>query len=99
MPQGQGPEAVWQRFLEDNRWIFGGSLSLQFLASWDEKRLEQVVVGSSIGSVGKRADALLRTTSLVHSMIFVEIKHHRTKLLGEEYCGSVDGLSLRQLRL
>jgi antiviral defense system Shedu protein SduA len=85
IPQGQGPEAVWQRFLEDNQWIFGSSLSLQFLASWDEKRLEQVVVGSSIGSVGKRVDALLRTTGLVHSMIFVEIKHHRTKLLEEEY--------------
>jgi Domain of unknown function (DUF4263) len=85
IPQGRGPEAVWQGFLEENRWILGGSLTWQFLTSWSEQHLEQVVVGSSVSGVGKKADALLHTAGLVRSLVFVEIKHHRTKLLGEEY--------------
>jgi hypothetical protein len=32
IPPGRGKEAVWQKFLEDNRWILGGSLAGQFLA-------------------------------------------------------------------
>ena len=82
---GSGPEAVWQTFLENNHWILGGLLSGQLLTSWDDRRLEQVVTGSSIAEVGKRADALLRTAGQVRSMVFVEIKHHRTDLLAEEY--------------
>jgi Shedu protein SduA, C-terminal len=85
IPPGRGPEAVWQKFLEENRWILGGSLAGQFLTSWNEERLEQIVAGFSIASVGKRTDALLRTAGRVQSMVFVEIKHHRTELLGEEY--------------
>jgi hypothetical protein len=85
IPQGQGPEAVWQKFFDSHRWIFGGSLAGQFLLPWDAERLEQIVAGHSIMGVGKRADALMRTAGLVRSMVFMEIKHHRTKLLGEEY--------------
>jgi Domain of unknown function (DUF4263) len=85
IPPGQGEEAVWQKFLEENRWILGGSLAGQFLTSWSEERLEQIVAGFSIGGVGKRADALLRTAGHVQSMVFVEIKHHRTELLDKEY--------------
>lgn len=80
-----GPEAVWQRFLQNNQWILGGSLSVQFLHAWDEARLEQTVVGSSVKGEGKRNDALLQTAGRVHSLVFVEIKHHQTKLLGDEY--------------
>jgi len=79
------PEAVWQAFFEQNPWIFGVSLQGQFLMSWDETKLEQVVVGSSVAGVGKRTDALLRTAGRIRSMVFAEIKHHRTPLLGTEY--------------
>lgn len=83
--QLHGSEAVWQQFLENNQWIMGGSLSVQFLHAWSKERLEQTVVGSSVKGEGKRSDALLRTAGRVHSLVFVEIKHHRTKLLGELY--------------
>jgi hypothetical protein len=85
IPTGRGPEAVWQSFLEDNHWILSGSLSGQFFESWDADRLEQTVAGSSVGGGGRRVDALLRTAGRVQSMAFLEIKHHRTDLLGEEY--------------
>lgn len=45
--------------------------------------------GHSIAGDGKRADALLRTGGLIQSMVFAEIKHHRTPLLKDEYRPSV----------
>lgn len=79
-----GPEKVWQQYLDRNPWILGVSLSGQLLAPWSDTKLEQVVVGNSIEGGGKRADALLRTTGLIRSMVFAEIKHHRTKLLRDQ---------------
>lgn len=79
---GGRPEAVWQRFLEDNPWILGISLAGQMLQSWDDKKLEQVVAGSSVAGPGKRVDALLRTSGRIRSLVFAEIKHHQTRLLG-----------------
>ena len=76
------PEAVWQRFLEENPWILGISLAGQLLQSWDNDKLEQVVAGSSIAGPGKRADAVLRTSGRIRSLVFAEIKHHKTRLLG-----------------
>ncbi len=78
-------EAVWQRFLEDNPWILGISLAGQLLTSWDNAKLEQVVAGFSIAGPGKRTDALLRTSGHIRSLVFAEIKHHETSLLGVEY--------------
>ena len=80
-----GPEHAWQRLLEENQWILGLSLSGQIFSSWDSDKLEQVVVGADIGTVGKRVDALMRTNGLIRTMAFAEIKHHRTELLGKEY--------------
>lgn len=77
------PEAVWQQFFEANPWIFGVSLSGQLLTSWDEKKLEQVVVGESVKGVGKRTDALLRTSGRIRSLVFTEIKTHKTDLLAK----------------
>lgn len=51
------------------------------LTSWSDQKLEQVVAGASVVSVGKRADALLRTSGRIKSMVFAEIKTHRTTLL------------------
>jgi hypothetical protein len=75
-------EAVWQRFLEENPWILGISLAGQLLTSWDSAKLEQVVAGFSVGGSGKRTDALLRTSGRIRSLVFAEIKHHETPLLG-----------------
>jgi hypothetical protein len=79
---GGKPEAVWQRLLEQHPWILGLSLAGQLLQSWDDRKLEQVVAGSSVAGPGKRADALLRTTGRIRSLVFAEIKHHETRLLG-----------------
>lgn len=80
-----GPERAWQELLEANPWVLGIGLGGQLLMSWEEGKLEQTVVGRSIKGVGKRADALLRTAGIVRSLVFAEIKHHQTRLLGEEY--------------
>ncbi|MGW5385794.1 Shedu immune nuclease family protein [Nocardia sp. NPDC003963] len=83
--RGRGPEQVWQHFFEDNPWIFGVSLAGQLLTSWDREKLEQVVAGASITGAGKRTDALLRTTGRVKSLVFAEIKTHKTPLLTREH--------------
>jgi Shedu protein SduA, C-terminal len=75
------PEALWQRFFEESPWIFGVSLAGQLMTSWNPDKLEQVVAGFSVTGHGKRTDALLRTSGRVRSMVFVEIKTHRTDLL------------------
>jgi hypothetical protein len=82
---GGSREKVWQRLLEDNAWILGVSLAGQLLTSWDTTKLEQVVTGFSVAGPGKRTDALLRTTGRIRSLVFAEIKHHGTDLLGPEY--------------
>lgn len=82
---GQRREAVWQRFFEENPWILGVPLTGQLLVSWSNDKLEQVVAGASVAGVGKRSDALLRTSGRIKSMVFAEIKTHRTDLLGAQY--------------
>jgi Domain of unknown function (DUF4263) len=74
-------ESVWQKFFERNTWIFGYGLSFTFLTSLDNQKLEQAVSGASIGQHGKRTDALMKTQALISSLCYVEIKHHKTKLL------------------
>ncbi len=76
-----GPERAWQWLLEANPWILGVGLGGQLLTSWSDERLEQITSGANIKSSGKRTDALLRTNGIVRSMVFAEIKHHRTDLL------------------
>lgn len=86
------PEDVWQALFEANPWMLGVALTGQLLTSWSDERLEQVVVGPSVSSAGKRTDALLRTAGRIRSMVFTEIKTHRTQLLDREYrsgCWSV----------
>ncbi|PQM75804.1 Shedu immune nuclease family protein [Corynebacterium sp. J010B-136] len=80
-----GPEAAWQKLLEDNPWILGIGLGGQLYTAWNEDKLEQVTTGSHIGSVGKRVDALMRTSGAIQSMVFAEIKHHKTSLIKGEY--------------
>lgn len=77
----RGAEGVWQRLFEDNPWILGSSLADEFFTCWNNERLEQVVRGSSISANGKRTDALLRTTGIISSMVFAEIKTPKSNLL------------------
>lgn len=78
-------EGVWQQFFEENPWLLGLGLSSQLYVGWDPERLEQVVAGHDVTGPGKRVDALMRTAGAAQLMVFAEIKHHRTSLLGTEY--------------
>lgn len=74
-------ESLWQQFFEKNPWIFGYGLSYVYLDSLDDRKLQQVVQGHSVGTVGKRVDALMKSKGLISSLCFVEIKTHKTALL------------------
>lgn len=76
-----GKEGVWQRFFEENQWIFGLALHYVIGEGVCPDRLEQVVAGHSVAGAGKRADALLRTRGILKSLCYVEIKTHETLLL------------------
>lgn len=78
-------EGVWQELFEKNPWLLGLGLSSQLLVGWDPERLEKVVTGYDVGGPGKRTDALMRTAGIVRLLVFAEIKHHTTGLLGKEY--------------
>jgi hypothetical protein len=85
-----GKEAVWQHFFEENQWIFGYGLNYVIGEGIQPDRLEQVVAGHSIATSGKRADGLLQTRGVLHSLCYVEIKTHETPLLhGSEYRAEV----------
>ncbi len=77
------PEAVWQRFFEENQWVFGYGLSYVFMSGLDDRKLEQVVRGFDVSGRGKRVDALLKTRSEISSLCLVEIKRHDTALLSK----------------
>ena len=77
-------EDVWQKFFERHSWMLGANLGFQLMTAWSEQKLEQVVAGWSIAESGKRVDALLRTSGRVRSMVFAEIKTHRTPLLARQ---------------
>jgi hypothetical protein len=77
----QGDEDVWQKFFEDNKWIFGYGLNFIFNSPLEDAKLEQVVSGATKFESGKRVDALLKTKGLISSLCFCEIKTHNTPLL------------------
>ncbi|MGE0623190.1 MAG: Shedu immune nuclease family protein [Pseudomonadales bacterium] len=77
-------EDVWQNFFERNTWIFGYGLNYVFNAPLEGKKLEQVVQGYSFNSIGKRIDGLLKSTGLISSLSFGEIKTHKTPLLSSK---------------
>jgi AbiJ N-terminal domain 3/Domain of unknown function (DUF4263) len=80
----RGAEAVWQAFFEANQWIFGYGLNLIACESIDDGKLERITTGTNIfGGAGKRIDAIMRSKSLISSMLFCEIKTHDTELLAK----------------
>jgi hypothetical protein len=74
-------EGLWQQFFERNPWIFGYGLSYIYLATLNDKKLEQFVQGHHVGAHGKRVDALLKSRGVISSLCFAEIKTHKTPLL------------------
>lgn len=76
-----GNEFVWQKFFEANPWIFGFGLNYIFNTPLEGKKLEQTISGYSFNENGKRVDALLKTTGMIQTLCFGEIKTHKTKLL------------------
>ncbi|WP_299950688.1 Shedu immune nuclease family protein [Hyphomonas sp. BRH_c22] len=82
---GGSAERVWQNFFEQNTWIFGYGLSYQFLSALDGRKLEQIVSGVSVSTVGKRIDGLLKTKGALEALCFVEIKTHESPLLKENF--------------
>lgn len=74
-------EPQWQKFFEENQWVFGYGLSYVFSTSLDDQKLEQVVSGFDFNQGGKRADSLLKTKGAISSFALVEIKTPQTELL------------------
>jgi hypothetical protein len=84
-------EDVWQKFFENNQWIFGYGLSLISCESLDDEKLEQIVSGVTVFNPGgKRIDALLKTRGFIKSLMFTEIKTHKTELLRNDPYRSPD---------
>lgn len=78
----KGIEAVWQRFFEDNPWIFGYGLTLVSCDAVTEQGLEVITTGANVFTGGgKRIDAAMRTRGFIQSLLFAEIKRHDTDLL------------------
>lgn len=78
--KGCSEEALWQQYFEKNPWIFGYGLDYIYLSSFDNRKLEQTVSGHTVGSRGKRVDALMKSRGVLSSLCFIEIKTHRTPL-------------------
>lgn len=77
-------EDVWQRFFEDNKWIFGYGLEYVFNAPIDKSKFEQVLRGSNFLEPGKRPDGILKTLGVAQFLNIVEIKTNKKPLMDEE---------------
>lgn len=76
-------EDVWQKFFEDNKWIFGYGLEYVFNAPIDKDKFEQALKGNSFLDSGKRPDGILKTFGAAHFLNIVEIKTNKTPLIKE----------------
>jgi hypothetical protein len=75
-------EKVWQVFFEKNTWIFGYGLTLVACQKYSDSKLEQIAAGSNVFTGGgKRSDAIMRTKGFIQTLLFAEIKTHKTSLL------------------
>jgi hypothetical protein len=76
------PEGVWQRFFEDNTWIFGYGLTLVACEKYDDAKLERMTSGRNVFTGGgKRSDGVMKTKGFLQTLLFAEIKRHDTQLL------------------
>jgi hypothetical protein len=83
MNDKQTGENAWQKFFEENPWIFGHGLNYIFLDNVGSK-LEQTTKGSDFNSGGKRVDALMKTKAEVSQYVLVEIKKNETDLINSK---------------
>lgn len=77
-------EDVWQKFFEDNKWIFGYGLEYVFNAPINKDKLQQTLYGSNFLQHGKRPDGILKTLGLAQFINIVEIKTSNKSLLDNE---------------
>jgi hypothetical protein len=82
--EGTWAEGNWQRFFEDNPWIFGHGLDYRFLVT---SQGQPNYGGTDVaGHGGARGDFLMNTEGDARFAVLVEIKKPRTPLLaGREY--------------
>ncbi|MBU1085617.1 MAG: Shedu immune nuclease family protein [Candidatus Beckwithbacteria bacterium] len=76
-------EDVWQKFFEDNKWIFGYGLEYVFNAPIDKNKFEQTLKGNNFLEFGKRPDGVLKTLGIVQFLNIVEIKTNKKPLMDE----------------
>jgi hypothetical protein len=76
-----GNEKAWQVFFERNTWIFGYGLTFIFNEPLKDRKLEQVVAGYRVNTSGKRTDALMKSSGVISTLCFTEIKTHNKQLL------------------
>lgn len=74
-------EKDFQQFLEANKWLLGLAIDAHLFTSVNEEKLEQATTGYSIRGAGKRVDALLKTSGVINSIAFAEIKKPSTPLV------------------
>lgn len=76
-------EDVWQKYFEDNKWIFGYGLEYVFNAPIDKDKFEQALKGNSFLDPGKRPDGILKTLGIAQFLNIVEIKTNKKPLMDE----------------
>lgn len=74
-------EDDWQKFFEQNQWIFGYGLAYVFLTGLDGKSLQETLRGSSRFKPGKIPDGIMKTRAAINALCLVEIKKSGTQLL------------------
>lgn len=76
---GVGHEDYWQKFFENNKWIFGYGLNYQILK---QETTQAYYGGASVDGVhGERGDFLCSTAGNIGFTVLVEIKTPAAKLL------------------
>lgn len=76
-------EPQWQKFFEENTWIFGYGLSFKWVEPVG-KKFEETTTGASVESAGKRPDGFIHTLAEVSTTAFVDIKTPATALLEDK---------------
>lgn len=79
--QEKTTESIWQKFFENNPWIFGYGLNYIFNAPLEGQKMEQITKGHDLTSSGKKPDAFLSSSGTINSVCLVEIKTNSTPLL------------------
>ncbi len=81
-------EHDWQKFFEENTWIFGYGLTFKWLNPVGPK-LEATTTGSTVVNTGKRPDAFEKVSARIATTVFADIKKPSTNLLAGEYRAGV----------